>query len=566
VSASPDPVPESTRSFVTTRRAWFFLFLIAVATLLPGTWLMPLLDRDEPRFSRATVEMEEGGDWLVPHFNGEYRFDKPPLTYWTMHVGYSVFGHDEFGARVHSVAASLLVAAILFAFGRELYGARTGFWAAAGFLTLFQVWQHGRLAVADMPMVAAVTAAHWALWKLLAGEARRKWNLWFWVLWGSLALGFLAKGPIAFFCPLATLLFLRFVFWRRPIEWGRLQLLPGFALCLIPIAVWGIPALLATHGEFWKEGIGKHVVDRGLGAFDDRMTIPVLFYLVTALVSLFPWLGRAGCAWAALRHPRTDMKAAFLASWAVGPYLIFAFYATQLPHYVLPAFPALCIAFFAQESCAESRWGRRWFLIYHGLFIAIILFLAFWLLLGPVMEPVRVMMLGFVGILMGLEFVAVNFEARQWVRLGAGLAMVAAGSWVAAHGMKEVALSPRIAAVATGCEGKFAAVGYTEPSLVYYAGHKWDMFPASPEGLAEAVAGNPEILVVLRKQANTDRMLGFSKKEARDTNYAPLAEHLAAEGYARIELSGLNIARFSWADVDVYRRLDSFRSLKSAEK
>ena len=61
--------------------AWFVLTL-GVVVLLAGTFELPLLDRDEPRFSRATVEMAERGNWVIPYFNGQYRFDKPPLTYW----------------------------------------------------------------------------------------------------------------------------------------------------------------------------------------------------------------------------------------------------------------------------------------------------------------------------------------------------------------------------------------------------------------------------------------------------------------------------------------------------
>jgi len=83
------------------------------------------------------------------------------------------------------------------------------------------------------------------------------------------------------------------------------------------------------------------------------------------------------------------------------------------------------------------------------------------------------------------------------------------------------------------------------------------MFPASPDGLAQAVAQAPDFLVVLRRQASTDSMLGLSSKAPRDTKYAALADDLDRQGYERIELSGLNIARFTWADVDLYRKLDA---------
>ena len=39
--------------------------------LLPGLESLPLIDRDEPRFAHATVEMMYRGEWVVPYFNDE---------------------------------------------------------------------------------------------------------------------------------------------------------------------------------------------------------------------------------------------------------------------------------------------------------------------------------------------------------------------------------------------------------------------------------------------------------------------------------------------------------------
>jgi 4-amino-4-deoxy-L-arabinose transferase-like glycosyltransferase len=534
------------------RWAWMVVLAVAFAVLIPGTATLPLLDRDEPRFARATVEMEQRGDYSVPYFNGEYRFDKPPMTYWLMRVDYAIFGHDELGARMHSVLSAAAIALILLAMGRDFFGWRTGFWAAIAFLTLFQVWQHGRLAVADMPMVLGVVVAHWALWKLLTAEKARKWGLWFWVLWLSLAFGFLAKGPLVYFCLGFTLVFLRWVFWRRPLEWGRLQILPGILVTLIPVAAWGIPALVETHGLFWRQGMEKHVIDRGLDAFNNRMTIPVLFYVVTALISLFPWLGRAGSFWAAARTTRSDLRVAFLLSWAVGPYVIFAFYATQLPHYVLPAFPALMLLAFAGTGEIAPNWPRRWFTGYHAVFCVLIVGLALWLLFGPTMNDIKPMMLGFVAILMGLQFTAVNFETKHTVRIGMGLAMLVMGSCLACFGMRKVALSPQVARYASSVDGHLAAVGYTEPSLVYYSGKTWSMHASNAQGLEEALATKPSMLVVLRNQSDMGTMLGFNHRKPKETEGAKLAEEKLTAGYVRTSAEGLNIGRFSWTTVDIY--------------
>jgi 4-amino-4-deoxy-L-arabinose transferase-like glycosyltransferase len=539
----------------TPRWAWFVLLFISLAVLVPGTRVMPLLDRDEPRFARATVEMEQRGNYIVPYFNDEYRFDKPPLTYWWMHLNYAVFGHNELGARMHSILSAAAIALLLLAIGRDLYGWRTGFWAGIAWVTLFQVWQHGRLAVADMPMVLSLVAAHWALWKLLTGDKWRRWGFWFWVLWLSLALGFLAKGPLVFFSVAFTLALLRLVFWRKPLEWGRLQILPGAAICILPIAAWGLPALAQTGGQFWHQGIGKHVVERGLGAFNDRVSLPVVFYIFSSLISLFPWMGRAGAACVAARECRRDMRSAYLLSWAAGPYIIFAFYATQLPHYVLPAFPALVLLLFAAPGM-DGKWARRWFVGYHALFGAIIVGMAVWLMLGPVFLPIRPMMLGFCAVLMGLMFIAVSFERRSAIRMAMGIVMLIAGSMLSGIGMRRVAISPQIALQAQEADGALAAVGYTEPSLVYYAGRTWHMYPGTAEGLEEALLRRPAMIAVLRKQMDMNTMLGFAHKTIKVCEEALLAEKRLNEGYIHGSVDGLNIGRFTWASVDLYIDID----------
>ena len=71
------------------------------------------MDRDEPRFAHATVEMMERDSWTIPYFNGAYRFDKPPLTYWWMRLHYALLGVNELAARLHSVVAVYLTALVV---------------------------------------------------------------------------------------------------------------------------------------------------------------------------------------------------------------------------------------------------------------------------------------------------------------------------------------------------------------------------------------------------------------------------------------------------------------------
>ncbi len=93
------------------------LFFGCIAFHLIGTWSVPLIDRDEPRFAEASREMIERGDYIVPHFNNQLRLDKPPLAYWAQAASYKIFGENDFAARFPSTIAAALVALSIFAWG-----------------------------------------------------------------------------------------------------------------------------------------------------------------------------------------------------------------------------------------------------------------------------------------------------------------------------------------------------------------------------------------------------------------------------------------------------------------
>jgi 4-amino-4-deoxy-L-arabinose transferase-like glycosyltransferase len=83
-------------------RNFAILFFATLAFHLAGTWTLPLIDRDEPRFAEASREMMQRADYVVPFFNNHYRFDKPPLTYWFQTLSYRAFGENDFAARFPS--------------------------------------------------------------------------------------------------------------------------------------------------------------------------------------------------------------------------------------------------------------------------------------------------------------------------------------------------------------------------------------------------------------------------------------------------------------------------------
>src|SRR6059058_6026833 len=105
-------------------RCFQFALLFAGCVLfhIAGTWSLPLIDRDEPRFAEASREMIERRDFIVPFFNNRERFDKPPFTYWCQAAAFAVFGQNDFAARLPSVLAAALTSLVLFHWGRRFDG------------------------------------------------------------------------------------------------------------------------------------------------------------------------------------------------------------------------------------------------------------------------------------------------------------------------------------------------------------------------------------------------------------------------------------------------------------
>ena len=330
-------------------------FLGAVLLYSIGNWSLPLLDRDEPRFAEASREMRKSKNFLIPKLNGENRFDKPPLVYWCQVLSYDVFGENDFSARFPSVIFAALAAAATWIFACEIYGPRVGIWSGILFATSLQVFIHARAAVADMPLVFFFLIATWADWARLRIPTSK---FWWWTFYLSLGLGFLAKGPAALLpvCVGPVRSFLN----RSHYQFNFWSALRGALVVLVVIGLWGIPALVATNGEYLQIGIGKHVLQRSLQPMESHggtglagylLFLP--FYFVTSFVSFFPWcVFLPACVKGLLVHREPDEN--HLLSPILIILAVFTLIQTKLPHYVLPAYPMLAIL--VARQVVESKW------------------------------------------------------------------------------------------------------------------------------------------------------------------------------------------------------------------
>lgn len=547
------------------------LGILAVIFLVPGTWSLPLVDRDEPRFSRATVEMAERENWIVPYFNDHYRFDKPPLTYWWMGVHYGLWGTHEIAARTHSMLAAFLISLLVFGFSRRI-GLTTEWALLSGIIWLgsLQVFIHGRVAVADMPLILGIVLCLRAIWEYLIGEVPLKTgSRYFWLLTLGLAFGFLAKGPLALLVPGLTCigfwLLVRGAGTVESVRWRRLMMdsLGALAISALIVGAWGIPALLQTKGAYFDVGIGEHVIERGVSSFNDRFYLPGVYYFIVVLVFFSPWVATL---WPSVREGfrerRNDPTKAFLLAWAVSPVVIFAFYKTQLPHYVLPGYPALailCAGWLA--GSAKPRWQLSlWFTrIILTVLTAFGFILTVALLGSAITGRLWVATLGltiaFGALLAGGEWV----RMRKWGRVVTMLCLVGLSFLLIGAGVRpEHVVLKTVERLGGGAE-KLVSSGYTEPSLVFYAKHPWIFVDSAEEGM-DLVQGEDGVLLLASRvwRLDKDTIASWLSGES----YVPALDHRPKwEDSVNLEqiewVQGFSPGTFAWVELGIYRYLQN---------
>lgn len=558
------PLPDFPHQGVITH----LLILSAVTLLLlfSGAGQMPLIDRDEPRFAQATREMMQRHDVFIPWFNGEYRFDKPPLIYWLMSPFYALFGTHELCARLPAILTSWLLVLATYWGGRTFFNGQVGFLAGLGLATCFQLQIHGRLAVADLPMILFLTVSQLLLLRLLTKPEQVRPSLWFWAFYLCQAAGFLAKGPIVLVVTILTLLFYRFVFWRQPLPWHLLRWPWGLPVMIGIIGLWGIPALLQTEGLLWKIGMGRHVVARGMESFDGRPYF-VPYYFITAFLSLCPWAILLGYAWRVLRR-NWNQTNAFLCAWAAAPYLVFTLYSTQLPHYVLPAFPALFlilgqIAQLPKEQPAWVHWWARGVLL---LYVLISLALLGLVVFSPWTEAyfsLRLVLLSLWGFFTGLLFLGLFFRAHRWRWLPLAIGQMAICLMMLGSSLRTLSPALVVGEVARELppESRFVARGFSEPSLVFYTNRQWQLDQSLAEVQTAFNTAGPCLVVVLEEERKLDRTFKWlwsqwtgGRQEMKVDRFTAELESLPLSGWKQRECSGLNLARSSWVRVKIFWR------------
>lgn len=334
-----------------------WLLAIGAITLFWNVGKIGLIDETEPLFVEASRQMALTGDWITPSFNGEPRFDKPPLIYWLMVLCFKVFGVNEWAARLPSVLSALaLVLFLWYALERLLSPSTTRSpvaWLAATMLLLNpNTFFWGRTGYSDMLLSACIGGALLAFFLgYVQSENRSLQQRWYLAFYGLVALAILTKGPIGIVLPgLAIGCFLLYLGngWQvlRELPWVR-----GGLLVLGLSVPWYILVTLANGQSFINSFFGYHNVER-FTTVVNRHAGPWYFHILVILVGFLPWSVYLPAAIAQLQplkrrfwqeQSRPQQLGLFALFWFLSTLGFFTIATTKYFSYTLPLMPAAAI-------------------------------------------------------------------------------------------------------------------------------------------------------------------------------------------------------------------------------
>ena len=342
------------------RRGQGVLLLVAALFLLRLLLLgaYPLMDTTEARYGEIGRRMAELGDWITPwHAPGVPFWGKPPLSFWCTALSFRSLGVSAFTARLPHWLLGVAGLGLVWDLGRRRSPRQAVLAVALLAGSLIYLVCSG-VVMTDMALAVALLLALRGFWLTVAGDARERRRE-PWLFFAGLALGLLAKGPIALVLAAGALL--PWLLWSRQPRrlLARIPWLGGVALLLLIAAPWYLLAEGRTPGFLEYFLVGEHwhrFVTPGWSGdlYGEAHAAPRGMVWLYLLVGLLPWslllpLGLA-LGWLRLRPgqgrdggPEEGLWRRYLLCWGLAPMVFFSFSGNVIWPYPLPGCAALAL-------------------------------------------------------------------------------------------------------------------------------------------------------------------------------------------------------------------------------
>ncbi len=300
------------------KRDVLLITLLSLIFFVFGNWVLSITSPDEGKNLDASLRMLETKDFIVPQYNCQHRFEKPPMFYWMTDVSFLVFGVNEFSGRLVSGLSALGISILIYLIAYDLFGRETALKSSLIFLTFPHNWVEARGATPEMLLTFFMVLG---LFLFLKGR--------YTIGWIALALAFLTKGPVGVILPIGV-----YVLWRRDLLFLNLRGLTLFFLIgssWYALMIWKF-GYAYFYKFFFYENIMRFTGQKSIHPYPFWYYVPIVLANLAFYLPKIPSLRRN---WNVKLNP--------LLWWFVFVFLFYSIAKNKLHHYMLFAYPPLAI-------------------------------------------------------------------------------------------------------------------------------------------------------------------------------------------------------------------------------
>jgi 4-amino-4-deoxy-L-arabinose transferase-like glycosyltransferase len=323
----------------------FILFIILCFSLFYNINLPNIQNFDEARHGANAYEMMLQHNLIVNYYNGlpDYWNLKPPLSFWTIMIGYKIFGFNTIGLRFFSGLSILIISIILFVFVKKRFGNMASLITLAAFISCAPIiLEHcGRTGDPDALYLLFFTLSMIFLSRININIK----NLYFSGL--SFSFAFLTKSWHSFAILIIIGLFI--IITRKLFKIRLYQYILFIIFSFLPILVWAALRYQFDGLRFFKSMIQYDLLNRSSTSIEghtgdkwyySNFIIQQYTYWFILLCSSFIGLITILKKDSFKKHYE---QITLFMLWIIVPFLIFTLAKTKLSWYIYSIFPALSI-------------------------------------------------------------------------------------------------------------------------------------------------------------------------------------------------------------------------------
>lgn len=288
------------------------IFSISILFFSLGINKFPLRNWDEAWYAQVIKDMVSGKyGYLMPHWNGEYFFDKPPLYFWLNLPVVEIFGLGEWQLRLVSVILTSFSSLLIYKISQKLVSNWIALTSSLVFLILGQVKERLSAGNLDGLLVFLILLSIYLAQKTTKSN---RFIIPFMISWGLIAL---AKSWLYFLIfPLFSFPFVDLKFYFQNLRYLPVAITIAFSWYLLGAISFGKPFInwyLLYNGAF---GVPRIYPELFITLFRDNIGIlPLIFFSKKILFVCLSYI------------------------------FLLMFYQESFGWYLLPIYPLLAIAF-----------------------------------------------------------------------------------------------------------------------------------------------------------------------------------------------------------------------------